>query len=71
MSGAGVTLLWKYGIDTHGWHPLLQEVTFPAATLSVLALVVGSLLTPAPGREVWGPFFKEQGEDDSAAGEPA
>ncbi|MEE8467070.1 MAG: sodium:solute symporter family protein [Planctomycetota bacterium] len=69
LSGAGVTLLWKYGIDTQGWHPLLQEVTFPAATLSVLALVVGSLLTPAPGREVWGAFFDEQGEGDSATGE--
>ena len=71
VSGAGVTLLWKYGIDTEGWHPMLQEVTFPAATLSILALIVGSLLSPAPGREVWGAFFHEDGEDESAAGAAA
>ena len=74
VTGTTVTLVWTYvlpkidalGFDT--WSPFLQELTYPAATLSVLALVVGSLLTPAPGREVWGAFFKEEDEVDSTAG---
>ncbi|MAE76840.1 MAG: sodium:solute symporter [Planctomycetes bacterium] len=61
LTGAVVTLLWKFGLDTSSWHPLLQEVTFPAAGLSIFALVAGSLVTPAPDRRLWEPFFARGG----------
>jgi SSS family solute:Na+ symporter len=65
VSGAGVTILWTYGgLDTGSFHPFLQEPTFPAVLTSIGGLVIGSLLTPAPPREVWGQFFNE-GEDPS------
>jgi Na+/proline symporter len=58
--GAGVTILWTYGgLDTTSFHPFLQEPTFPAALMSIGGLVIGSLATPAPPKEVWGPFFDE------------
>jgi hypothetical protein len=41
-------------------HPFLQELTYPAAGLSVLALIVGSLLTSAPTRETWEQFFNDE-----------
>jgi len=66
LSGAVVTLLWTFVIDTSGFHPFLQEVTFPAAGLSILALVVGSLLTPPPDRRLWEPFFAR--DDAGGAG---
>ena len=61
LTGATVTLLWSFVIDTSGFPPFLAEVTYPAAGLSILALVVVSLLTPAPPREVIAPFFDEDG----------
>ncbi len=67
LSGTIVTLLWTFVLDTAGWHPFLQEVTYPAAGLSVLALVVGSLLTPAPDRRIWGQFFGDGGKSEAAA----
>jgi len=60
IAGAGVTLLWKFGLDPEvmaAWNPILQEPTFPAAGLSVLALVLVSLATPAPSAAVWGQFI--------------
>jgi len=63
LTGAGVTILWTFVLSRQeffaGWHPLLQEVTYPAVTLSVLALVLVSLATPAPGPEKWRPFFRD------------
>ncbi len=67
LSGTSVTLLWTFVLDTGGWHPFLQEVTYPAAGLSVLALVVGSLLTPARDRRIWGQFFGDGGKSEAAA----
>jgi len=63
ITGATVTLVWTY-ILPHwggfkGLHPFLQELTYPAAGLSVLMLVGVSLLTPAPPREVWSQFFND------------
>lgn len=61
-SGAGVTLLWKFGISPEvmaTWSPFLQEPTFPAAGLSLLALVLVSLMTPAPPAAVWSQFMKD------------
>ena len=64
VTGTSVTLIWTYVLpDWNGFtnmHPFLQELTYPAAGLSVLALVAGSLLTPAPPRETWEPFFNDE-----------
>jgi SSS family solute:Na+ symporter/sodium/proline symporter len=69
ITGATVTLVWTYILpDWAGFrelHPFLQELTYPAAGLSVLALVLVSLLTPAPAREVWSRFFNDS---DTIAG---
>jgi len=63
VTGTSVTLIWTYVLpDWNGFtnmHPFLQELTYPATGLSVLALVVGSLLTPAPPRETWEQFFND------------
>jgi solute:Na+ symporter, SSS family len=63
VTGAGVTLLWTFVLSRQDffatWHPMLQEVTYPAVTLSVLALVLVSLATPAPGPDKWRPFFRD------------
>ena len=62
ITGTSVTLIWAYILpDWTGFksmHPFLQELTYPAAGLSILALVAGSLLSPAPPRETWEQFFK-------------
>jgi solute:Na+ symporter, SSS family len=62
VTGAASTLLWTFHLSRQpffaDWHPLLQEVTYPAVTLSVLALVGVSLLTPRPPEAAWRPFFR-------------
>ncbi|MED5316514.1 MAG: hypothetical protein VX744_02065, partial [Candidatus Neomarinimicrobiota bacterium] len=64
VTGTSVTLIWTYVLpDWSGFtsmHPFLQELTYPAAGLSILALVAGSLLTPAPPREAWEQFFNDE-----------
>jgi len=63
ITGASVTIVWTYILP--GWegfskmHPFLQELTYPAAGLSVLVLIVVSLVTPAPPKEVYGQFFDD------------
>jgi Na+/proline symporter len=63
LSGAGVTLLWTFYLADQPffetWHPFLQQVTYPAVTASVVALVAVSLLTPAPSPDKWKPFFRD------------
>ena len=63
ITGATVTLLWTYVLphwDGFGdLHPFLQELTYPAAGLSILMLVLVSLLTPAPPKEAWSRFFND------------
>lgn len=59
LTGTAVTLLWTFGLDTSGFHPILAEVTFPATTLSVLALVGVSLSTAAPSPASLDKFFNE------------
>ena len=62
-TGASVTIVWTFFLPR--WpefvdlSPFLQELTYPAATLSVLALVVVSLFTPAPKNEDLNQFFDE------------
>ena len=41
-------------------HPFLQELTSPAAGLSILALVGGSLMTKAPDKESLAQFFNDE-----------
>ena len=63
ITGASVTIVWTYFLP--GWegfsemHPFLQELTYPAAGLSVLVLVIVSLLTPPPPKEVYIQFFND------------
>ncbi len=60
--GAGVTLMWKFVLSAEmmaSWHPIWQEVTFPAAGLSILALILVSLLTPPPAPEVTAQFSQD------------
>jgi len=59
LVGTTIVLLWENAIDTSSFHPFLQEVTFPAAGGSILALVLVSLATPKPPKEVWGQFFEK------------
>ena len=63
VTGATVTIVWTYFLPS--WdgfsqmHPFLQELTYPAAGLSVLVLITVSLITPAPSKEVYGQFFND------------
>ena len=63
ITGATVTIVWTYLLPNWGGfsniHPFLQELTYPAAGLSVIVLIVVSLLTPAPSKEVYEQFFND------------
>ena len=63
ITGASVTIIWTYFLPSWsgfgGLSPFLQELTYPAATLSILALVIVSLFTPPPKKEDLGQFFDE------------
>ena len=39
---------------------LAHDAIFPAVIISLVALVLVSLVTPAPRREQWAPFFAEE-----------
>jgi Na+/proline symporter len=56
VSGVVVTLFWEFGGygESTGVDPVI-----PAIAVSVLALVLGSLLTPPPRPEQIAPFFGE------------
>ncbi|RPH04938.1 MAG: sodium:solute symporter family protein [bacterium TMED46] len=64
ITGASVTIIWTYFLPSWSgfsdMHPFLQELTYPAAGLSILALVVGSLLTKAPENESLVQFFNDE-----------
>jgi SSS family solute:Na+ symporter len=63
FAGATVTILWTYILPQ--WkgfnllHPMLQELTYPAAGLSIAILIIVSLLTPAPPKDVYAQFFND------------
>lgn len=61
LAGSMTTLVWTFYLADQPyyatWSPFLQEVTYPAVSLSVIALVGVSLITPKPADEVWQPFF--------------
>jgi SSS family solute:Na+ symporter len=59
--GTLVTVIWNvtgspYGIDA----------IFPALVISIVSLIGVSLLTPAPPKEQWAPFFEEAAEARAA-----
>lgn len=62
-TGASVTIIWTYFLPSWsgfgGLSPFLQELTYPAATLSIFALVIVSLLTPPPEKEELNQFFDD------------
>jgi len=63
MTGASITIIWTYflpnWIGFNNLNPFLQELTYPAAGLSILVLIVVSLLTPAPKKESYEQFFND------------
>jgi SSS family solute:Na+ symporter/sodium/proline symporter len=63
LTGAFVTLVWTFYLAHQPffehWHPFLKEVTYPAVTLSVVALIAGSLASRPPSPEKWAPFFDD------------
>ena len=63
ITGATVTIVWTYFLPNwagfSNLHPFLQELTYPAAGLSVIVLIAVSLLTPAPSKEVYEQFFND------------
>lgn len=73
IGGAGVTIFWQWGgslfpaFDPSSFHPFFIEPTFPAALTSLGGLIIGSLATPAPPKEVWGQFFGEAEEAEAKA----
>lgn len=64
LTGTIVTLVWTFylsGQDYYStWSPFLQEVTYPAVSLSIIALIGVSLATPKPSDEKWKPFFDDK-----------
>ena len=63
ITGASVTIIWTYFLPSWsgfgGLSPFLQELTYPAATLSIFALVIVSLLTPPPEKLELNQFFDD------------
>ena len=63
ITGASVTIIWTYFLPAWSgftdMHPFLQELTYPAAGLSILLLIVVSILTPASRPEQIKPFFND------------
>ena len=63
MTGASITIIWTYFLPNwsgfNNLNPFLQELTYPAAGLSILVLIVVSLFTPAPKKEVYEQFFND------------
>ena len=63
LTGATVTIVWTYFLPQWSQfkqlHPFLQELTYPAAGLSVFMLVCVSLLTRPPEKKSLAQFFDD------------
>ena len=63
LTGATVTIVWTYFLPQ--WyhfkklHPFLQELTYPAAGLSIFMLICVSLLTKPPEKKSLAQFFDD------------
>jgi len=66
--GTVVTVAWNYGGKNFlppAWAE--RDAIFPALAVSLVSLVLVSLLTPAPSREKWAPFFASEEKAAEAA----
>jgi Na+/proline symporter len=69
--GTLVTIGWNFGGKFLPASWAERDAIFPALLVSLLALVSVSLLTRAPAREKWAPFFDEGAEGASGNPTPA
>lgn len=64
IAGTTTTIIWTYFLPNwagfNNLNPYLKEMTYPAASLSIFALIIGSLLTEAPSKEKVDPFFHDK-----------
>lgn len=63
LTGSSITIIWTYLLPHwsgfKNLHPFLQELTYPAAGLSIFALIVVSLFTDPPPKKVLIQFFND------------
>ena len=63
ITGATITIVWTYFLPSwnhfKNLNPFLQELTYPAAGLSILMLIVVSLFTEPPEKASLEQFFNE------------
>ncbi|MFL2989238.1 MAG: sodium:solute symporter [Candidatus Neomarinimicrobiota bacterium] len=63
LTGSSITIIWTYLLPNWSGfkdlHPFLQELTYPAAGLSIFALIVVSLFTNPPPKKVLLQFFND------------
>jgi Na+/proline symporter len=63
IAGTTATIIWTYFLPNwdgfNNLNPFLKEMTYPAAGLSISALIIGSLLTTAPPKKMLDPFFHD------------
>lgn len=63
LTGSSITIIWTYLLPNwsgfKNLHPFLQELTYPAAGLSVFALIFVSLFTDPPPKKVLSQFFND------------
>ena len=63
LTGSTITIIWTYFLPSwsgfKNLHPFLQELTYPAAGLSIFALIFVSLFTDPPPKKVLLQFFND------------
>jgi len=63
LMGMAVTIIWTFFLPSWAGfsdlNPFLQELTYPAAGLSIFTLIAVSLLTKAPDSSILNQFFKD------------
>lgn len=59
--GTAVTIVWNVTGSPFGW-----DAIYPALAVSLVGLIGVSLLTPAPPKEKWEPFFEKSAEAKAA-----
>jgi Na+/proline symporter len=63
ITGTVITVVWTYFLPNwsgfNNLNPFIKELTYPAAGLSIAALIIVSLLTNPPPKKSLEQFFKE------------
>jgi len=59
--GTAVTVIWNVAGSPYG-----IDAIFPALVISIVSLIGVSLITPAPAKEKWAPFFEQAAEAKAA-----